>query len=140
MVVLNCASIIPDDLLGSVKTPFINIHGGITPQYRGIYGAYWALREKNDHLVGVTIHKVDPGIDTGDILNQTFFSVTGRDNFATYNYLSFGYAIQGLHEVIKYHKEFKDLPPPIESDLPSKIYSHPTICGYFFYRIFRGIQ
>lgn len=140
LVVMNCASIIPNHVLDRVKAPFLNIHGGITPLYRGIFGAYWALRDGNEHLIGSTIHKVDQGIDTGEILNQTFFTVTATDNFSTYNYLSFGYALEGLHSVIQYYKKHNKLPEPMINDLASGFYSHPTLFGYFFHRIFRGIK
>lgn len=140
LVVLNCASIIPSDLLRSVNAPFLNIHGGITPLYRGIYGAYWALRDGNEHLVGSTIHKVDEGIDTGEILNQVFFPVTEKDNFSTYNYLQIGYGLEGLHNVINHYKLHGQLPEQIQNNLDSKLHTHPTLLGYLFHRFFRGIK
>lgn len=140
LIVLNCASIIPEDLLKAVTVPFLNLHGGITPLYRGIYGAYWALREGNPHLVGSTIHLVDEGIDTGDILNQTCFRITEADNFSTYNYLHLAYALRGLHEVIQYYRTYGQLPDPVNNDLESGIRTHPTLPGYLFHRLFRGIK
>ena len=140
MVVLNCASIIPEDVIDAVEPPIINIHAGITPMYRGLFGAYWALREGNEHLIGSTIHVVDAGIDTGDILKQVYFSVTPDDNFASYSYLQMAHSLRGLHEVIDYYVKHNRLPDPIKSNLPSKLRSHPTLFGYLFHRIFRGIK
>ena len=62
----------------------INMHAGITPRYRGVHGGYWALAEQHPEWVGTTVHLVDPGIDTGGILAQATFEVTGEDTIATY--------------------------------------------------------
>lgn len=140
MILLNCASLIPQAILDAVQSPFINMHGGITPLYRGVFGGYWALRDGNDHLIGSTVHKVDAGIDTGDILKHIYFSVTPADNFCSYNTLHLAYALKGLHEVLDYYTEHRQLPEPIQADMPSKLRSHPTIYGYLYYRIFKGIK
>ena len=140
LVVLNCASIIPPKLLHAVHAPFINIHGGIIPLYRGIFGTYWALRDDNDHLIGSTIHKVDEALDTGEILNQVYFSVNDEDNFSTYNYLSLAHSLKGLHEVIDHYQNHGRLPEPVEKDLDSKVYSHPTLFEYLWYRLIKGIK
>ncbi|MCG2590290.1 formyltransferase family protein [Rhodohalobacter sulfatireducens] len=140
IVVLNCVSIIPQYLMDAVDAPFINMHGGITPLYRGVFGGYWALRDGNKHLIGSTIHKVDAGIDTGAILKHIYFSVTPADNFCSYNALHLAYALKGLQEVFDYYTEHQQLPDPIETDMPSKLRSHPTIYGYLFYRVFKGIK
>ena len=140
LIVLNCASIIPLGLLDALQAPVLNVHAGITPLYRGLFGAYWALRDDNHHLIGSTNHKVDRGIDTGEVLNQTFFSVTKNDNFSTYHYLHLAYSLKGLHEVLDYYRTHNQLPEPVETDLESKLRTHPTLYGYLFYRLFKGIN
>jgi methionyl-tRNA formyltransferase len=44
------------------------VHAGITPRYRGTHGGYWVLLNNDPGHCGVTIHLVDPGIDTGSIV------------------------------------------------------------------------
>ena len=39
------------------------------PNYRGVKPVFWVLKN-NESTTGVTIHIMDEGIDTGDILNQ----------------------------------------------------------------------
>ena len=60
---------------------------GITPLYRGVHGAYWALAEGRRDLCGVTVHRVDAGIDTGEVLAQVLIDPTPQDNFVTYPWL-----------------------------------------------------
>jgi folate-dependent phosphoribosylglycinamide formyltransferase PurN len=54
----------------SINSKFVNIHVGITPKYRGVHGTYWALVNNDVENSGVTVHFVDEGIDTGNIINQ----------------------------------------------------------------------
>src|SRR4051812_40291486 len=73
VVVVSGTRIISKIILNAVNAPFINMHAGITPLYRGVHGAYWAIYEQKPQLVGTTIHLVDTGIDTGNIIEQARF-------------------------------------------------------------------
>jgi len=44
----------------------LNVHMGMLPHYRGMNVAEWATF--NGDPVGVTVHWMDPGVDTGDII------------------------------------------------------------------------
>src|SRR6476661_642756 len=84
VVLVSGTSIIGKKTLESVSCPFINTHAGITPKYRGVHGAYWALANGDQSNCGVTVHLVDTGIDTGGILFQKCIPYTDKDNFTTY--------------------------------------------------------
>jgi peptidoglycan/xylan/chitin deacetylase (PgdA/CDA1 family) len=45
----------------------INLHKGRLPDYRGMPPAFWELHN-GESSVGVTVHRVEAGLDTGDIL------------------------------------------------------------------------
>lgn len=47
----------------------INIHFSHLPEYKGMYTSVWPLLDGKDYS-GVTLHRIDPGIDTGDIIAQ----------------------------------------------------------------------
>jgi len=61
----------------------INIHVGITPEYRSADPIFWALYNGEPDKVGVTIHFVDQGIDTGDIIFQATVELTREDDPST---------------------------------------------------------
>jgi folate-dependent phosphoribosylglycinamide formyltransferase PurN len=65
------------------KNGTINIHCGITPEYRSADSIFWALYNGEPDKVGVTIHFVDEGIDTGDIIYQETVKVEGNDTIAS---------------------------------------------------------
>jgi methionyl-tRNA formyltransferase len=57
----------------------VNIHMGITPEYRSADPVFWALYNRELNKVGVTIHFVDSGIDTGPILRQAAVPLYAED-------------------------------------------------------------
>ena len=69
-----------------------NIHFSALPKYKGMYTATLPLLNGDDKS-GVTLHKIDQGIDTGDIIAQILFDIsiedTARDlyhNFLRHSY------------------------------------------------------
>lgn len=64
-----------------------NIHFSALPKYKGMYTSVFPLLN-GEKESGVTLHCIDPGIDTGDILDQLIFpletSTTGRELYQMY--------------------------------------------------------
>lgn len=117
--------------LSALNGPVVNFHAGITPLYRGVHGGYWALVEGRRDLVGSTLHLIDEGIDTGEIIAQPTFEVTTADNFATYPYLHLVAALPDLERVVRQALAGEALRgEPLRTDLPSKLRTHPTIGEY----------
>lgn len=46
----------------------LNLHGGLAPYYRGAAPNFWALYDKNPHLVGAQVQRLSKGLDAGEIL------------------------------------------------------------------------
>ncbi|MBE6094916.1 MAG: methionyl-tRNA formyltransferase [Schwartzia succinivorans] len=59
---------------------FINCHAGALPFYRGRNILNWALIN-GEKQFGVTVHYVDEGIDTGDIILQRFAPILREDRY-----------------------------------------------------------
>ena len=120
--------IIAGQVLRSVRSPFINYHAGITPKYRGVHGGYWALAEGDAANVGVTVHLVDEGIDSGGILHQARVAPSPTDNFSTYPYLQLAAALPLLAQAAGEAMAGRLAVKP--ATLPSRLWSHPTLWGY----------
>jgi folate-dependent phosphoribosylglycinamide formyltransferase PurN len=121
--------------LGDV--PFINYHAGINPAYRGMHPAYWAMVEKDKENVGVTIHLVDEGVDTGNVLYQARINPTRADNIMTYYFDQMGVALPLLVEAIK--DGIDGTLRPYNVDLPSRQYFPPTLWQYCWNGITRQV-
>ena len=51
-----------------VRRHAVNLHMGVSPQYRGSSTNFWALYDRRPELVGATIHRLTAGLDSGPIL------------------------------------------------------------------------
>lgn len=74
--------IIPHEILQMPAKGFINFHYGLLPQCRGPHPILWHLLN-NDPECGVTVHKVDEGIDTGPIVMQERIPIDETDTYGT---------------------------------------------------------
>lgn len=139
VVVVNGTRIIDEKILKSISAIFINAHAGITPMYRGVHGGYWALASGDPGNCGVTVHKVDKGIDTGSIIAQATISPTTKDTFATYPFLQTASAIPLLIQAVSdaLAGNLAELPPPPGR---SRLWTHPTACEYLKNRIKLGVR
>ena len=64
------------------KYKIINCHAGKLPFYRGRNILNWVLIN-DEKEYGITVHYVDEGIDTGDIILQKTYPITDNDNYKT---------------------------------------------------------
>ncbi|MEO7961645.1 MAG: formyl transferase [Ginsengibacter sp.] len=133
IVVVNGTRIISKKVLNAIDARFVNIHAGITPKYRNVHGAYWALVNNDFENCGVTVHLVDPGIDTGSIIYQSCISVTRQDNFATYPSLQLAKGIVYLKKAL--NDIFDGRLVTKKRSLESKIWHHPTLGQYILNRL-----
>ena len=139
VVAVSGTRIIGRETLECVAAPFINMHGGITPLYRGVHGGYWALVDGRPDLVGSTVHRVDTGIDTGAVVSQVTFDVTPDDSFATYPYLHTAVGLPPFIEAIRQALD-GSLGPGRSIQLPSRLRTHPTIFEYLRLRFVKGVR
>ena len=61
-------SLIHGELLGMGQLGMVNLHGGLSPEYRGADCTFWALYNGQPEQVGCTLHYIDAGIDTGRLI------------------------------------------------------------------------
>jgi methionyl-tRNA formyltransferase len=89
------AGLAPDLLLsagyGLILTPMLlniprllaaNFHASLLPHYRGRHPVFWALRN-GERWSGLTVHAMDTGVDTGDILYQERVQTRWDDSVAS---------------------------------------------------------
>ena len=139
IIIVNGTRIIKKEILEASKAIILNTHLGITPKYRGVHGAYWALVEDDKPNCGVTIHLVDKGIDTGGILYQDIITIGHNDNFNTYPVHQIAKAIPLMKQAIMDGINNKIIIKK-RQDLVSKLWTHPTLFEYIKFRILQGIR
>jgi folate-dependent phosphoribosylglycinamide formyltransferase PurN len=139
VVVVNGTRILQEAVLNATSAVLLNIHEGITPLYRGMYCGYWALASGDPEHCGVTIHRVDKGIDTGPIVAQALIRPTAADNFYTYGLLQIAAGLPLLKRAVRdaLDGKLETLPMPPGK---SQLWSHPTAYQYLKHRITSGVR
>lgn len=108
-IVMGC-SILKPHVLAQSGAMTINIHGGYLPYYRGNHCFFFALLEGAYDHVGSTMHFVDPGVDTGDIIELVPEKVRPQDNAETLYCRAEERAIHRLEELLNAYEDGISLP------------------------------
>ncbi len=82
IVVAAYGQLLPQSLLDLPKYGCLNVHTSILPKYRGAAPIQWSIID-GEAETGVTIMKMDAGLDTGDILTIHKTPIASEDNAAT---------------------------------------------------------
>ncbi|MCK5212229.1 methionyl-tRNA formyltransferase [Candidatus Parcubacteria bacterium] len=82
IVVIAYSQIIPKNILEVPKYGVINVHGSLLPKYRGAACIQWPIIN-GDKETGITIMKMDKGLDTGPILAQKSIPINATDTTGT---------------------------------------------------------
>jgi methionyl-tRNA formyltransferase len=82
LVSMSFNQILRKDIIDYARLGFINCHAGALPFYRGRNPLNWALIN-GESSFGITVHYVDEGIDTGDIVEQSMYPIERSDNYRT---------------------------------------------------------
>ena len=71
--------IIRQPVIDTAKSGAINLHFSPLPRYRGVSPIALALLNGEKEF-GVTMHYMDPGVDTGDLISQVMFNIESIAN------------------------------------------------------------
>ncbi|MFT5248460.1 MAG: methionyl-tRNA formyltransferase [bacterium] len=82
LVSMSFNQIFRKEIINLTPIGIINCHAGKLPFYRGRNILNWVLINDEKEF-GITVHFVDEGIDTGDIILQETFPITEKDNYKT---------------------------------------------------------
>ena len=110
-VVLSGTRIVKPDTLLAAGAPVLNIHAGITPQFRGVHGGYWALRTAPE----------------------------SDDSFVTYPLVQLAEALPVLVDTLTTLDRVGTLPEPVPTEGPGQQWYHPTL-GQYLAGIRRGVR
>lgn len=70
LIVVHSIDLIKNELIKCFPKRIINLHAGLSPYYRGGGTNVFPFYNNELEYVGMTIHYIDIGIDSGDIIHQ----------------------------------------------------------------------
>jgi hypothetical protein len=67
MMLARCKTLLKENIFSLPSKGTFVMHPGICPEYRNAHGCFWALANDDLKKVGMTLLRIDKGIDTGPI-------------------------------------------------------------------------
>lgn len=109
IVVIAYGKILPKEILAIPKYGCINIHASLLPKYRGSACIAGAILN-GDKKSGITIMKMDEGMDTGDIIEKLEIELEAQENSTTLMEKTIALSSEKIAEIIKKYIEGKLIP------------------------------
>lgn len=92
-----------DTQLFEENSVFYNVHFSLLPLFRGTMSSFWPIVFRQQET-GVTLHKIEKGIDTGEILFQKKFVIpddyTCRDLYFRYHEVASALLEENIHDLV----------------------------------------
>jgi len=70
LIVVCGAALLRQPILDLPRFGVLNLHGGLSQFYRGLFTTDWAIHNREPEYVGATVHFVSEGIDDGGVVFQ----------------------------------------------------------------------
>lgn len=131
LIVARCKFILKPEVFELARAGAFALHPGICPEYRNAHGCFWALANRDLSRVGMTLLRLDRGVDTGPVFLH-----------ATYPFDE----VRESHDVIQHRVVFENLdrigrtlraigrgepPQPIETaNRDSAVWGQPRLTRY----------
>ncbi len=78
LLVIGHTGILKENILAIPRIGTLNCHPGILPNYKGLDSIFWASLNQDFSNIGTSVHFVDKGIDTGDIILKKYFKIQDK--------------------------------------------------------------
>jgi hypothetical protein len=67
LIVARCKTLLAERIFSIPPLGTFVMHPGICPEYRNAHGCFWARANGDDQNVGMTLLRIDKGVDTGPV-------------------------------------------------------------------------
>lgn len=128
LVSMSFDQILRTDVLNLCPQGAVNCHAGALPFYRGRNVLNWVLINDESEF-GVTVHFMDEGIDTGDIILQRMAPITDNDTYGTLLDRATRLCAETLHEGLRHLADGSVRPVPQHTIDPVGFYTGGRLPG-----------
>lgn len=127
-------SLIKEDIIKLPSLGILNIHTGISPFYRGGMTNFWPFIYNELGYCGVTVHKLDIGIDSGDIIFHGVPDIETNDSYSSINCKSIKLGTSLMIDAVKDLKRGNLNAIKQWNDNECKLFFNKDYNGYFAHR------
>jgi methionyl-tRNA formyltransferase len=80
LVIARCKTLIKEQVFSIPRLGTFVMHPGICPEYRNAHGCFWARATGDDSNVGMTLLRIDRGVDTGPVFGYFRIAADPRES------------------------------------------------------------
>jgi methionyl-tRNA formyltransferase len=70
LVIARCKHLLKPAIFEIARAGTVALHPGVCPEYRNAHGCFWAMTRRDLTRVGMTLLRIDRGVDTGTVFLQ----------------------------------------------------------------------
>lgn len=130
LIVFTGGGIIRDNILKVAGDGIINCHMGILPKYKGMDLPEWSVLERDEEKIGLTLHFMDTGIDTGDILKKVRIERRPKESIKELRARFEPFMIQSMVDVVEGLLDGSlKAQKQVDSEYKQYFIMHPTLVG-----------
>jgi hypothetical protein len=78
IVIARCKTLLRRDVFSIPRAGTYVLHPGVCPEYRNAHGCFWALARRDLDRVGLTLLRINEGIDTGPVYGYFSYAFDER--------------------------------------------------------------
>jgi folate-dependent phosphoribosylglycinamide formyltransferase PurN len=78
LMIARCKTILREKIFSAPSQGTFVMHPGVCPEYRNAHGCFWALANRDMARVGMTLLRVDAGVDTGSVFGYFSYDFDER--------------------------------------------------------------
>jgi Formyl transferase len=134
LVLARCKALLNERIFSIPTKGTFVMHPGVCPEYRNAHGCFWALAERDLTKVGMTLLKIDPGVDTGPVFG--YYSYAYDEVNESHIVIQHRVVLENLKSLQSRLMDiFNDTAAPVDTTgRPSKAWGQPWLSRYLSWK------
>lgn len=134
ILLARCKVILKEEIFSLPTRGTFVLHPGICPEYRNAHGCFWALAERDLRKVGLTLLRIDKGVDTGPVFG--YFTYPYDERRESHLVIQHRVLLENLEAVQRKLQEIHDgqAAPLDTSGRPSRAWGQPSLTRYLAWK------
>lgn len=130
MMLARCKALLEPNIFSIPSRGTFAMHPGISPEYRNAHGCFWALVEGDPDKVGMTLLKVDEGVDTGPVFG--YYTYEYNADSESHVIIQYRVILDNLDKIRKKFEEiYSGSAKPFDTkERKSAVWGHPRLTSY----------
>ena len=134
IAIARCKTLLQRRIYSLPRVATLVMHPGVCPEYRNAHGCFWALAKRDLKKVGMSLLKIDDGIDTGPVYG--YFSADFDESRESHAIIQHRVVFDNLPAIARKLEEIaQGSAQPIDTaGRASQVWGQPRLSRYLFWK------